>query len=135
MDKTFNELFDEFFKKQNEVNNIIGDIKEETKRIIDILAKIQDSTSIDEAIEFELDKTLGKPDKIEFYNENGLYYEKRIWHTPNGDMVKLIVTDDPTLIIAPPEPKTLKQQLDEAIESEDYEKAAIIRDKIENSSK
>jgi len=130
MDKTFNELFDDFFKKNNiNPNDKISVPKEDAQRLIDLLTN---SDIIDEQLEAEFDKTLGKPDKIEFYTENGFFFERRIWHTPQGDMYKLFVTDDPTLVMAPPIPKTLETQLNEAVENEDYEKAAIIRDRIQN---
>lgn len=141
MGKTFNELFDEFFNRSSiknindQISGIINDMREDTKRISDIIANLKDMSSMDEIIEEQLDKSLGKPDKTEFYSENGLFYEKRIWHTPNGDMVKLIVSDDPSLLTPPQESKSLETKLEEALETEDYEKAALIRDEIKKSKK
>lgn len=133
MEKTFNELFDDFFKKNNiNPEDKISVPKEDAQRLIDILTNIKPSEAMDLEMEAEFDKTLGKPDKIEFYTENGFFFERRIWHTPQGDMFKLFVSDDPTLVMAPPEPKSLESQLNEAVEDEDYEKAAIIRDRIQN---
>lgn len=141
MGKTFNELFDEFFNRSSiknindQISGIINDMREDTKRISDIIANLKDMSSMDEIIEEQLDKSLGKPDKTEFYSENGLFYEKRIWHTPNGDMVKLIVSDDPSLLTPPQESKSLETKLEEALETEDYEKAALIRDEIKKNKK
>lgn len=137
MGKTFNELFDEFFKKNNiNPNDKISEtLKDEAQRMIDMLSNFKNISEVDESIGEEMDKALGKPDKTEFYEEDGLFYEKRTWHTPDGDMVKLIVTDDPSLILAPPTPKPLQVQLDEAIADEDYEKAAAIRDIINSKNK
>jgi len=132
MDKTFNELFDEFFKRDNNSPKISLDdqIKDDVKKIIDILSQAKGSSSIDESMEQQMDESLGKPDKIEFYNEGHMFYEKRTWNTPNGKLVKLIVTDDPTLIEPPIPEKSLDEQLKEAVENEDFEKAAELRDKI-----
>lgn len=132
MDKTFNELFDDFFKRDNEKPKITLDdkVKDDVKKIIDILSQTQGPSSIDESMEQQMDESLGKPDRIEFYNEGSMFYEKRIWNTPNGKLVKLIVSDDPTLIEPPIPEKSLDEQLKEAVESEDFEKAAELRDKI-----
>ncbi len=134
MGKTFNELFDDFFKKNNinpndKLSETLKD-EDEAERMIKMLSNFKDITSIDDNIEAEMDKSLGKPDKIEFYEEGGLFYEKRIWHTPNGDLIKLIISDDPTLINMPKFEKPLQEQLDEAVAEENYEKAAAIRDKM-----
>ena len=135
MDKSFNELFDEFFKKNNiDPNDKIDDaIKDDAIKMIDMLSKFRTLDSvdnIDEAIEKEIDDSLGKPDKIEFYNEDDMFFEKRIWHTETGDVIKLIISDDPSLSKKPTKEKSLNQKLEDAVEKEDYEKAAAIRDEI-----
>jgi hypothetical protein len=132
MDKSFNELFDDFFKR-NKIRPEDGmddSIKDEILKMIDMLSKFNDVEMNEdfEDLEKEIDEEFGKPDKVEFYNENELFIEKRIWYTPDGELVKLIVSDDPSLLSKPK--KTLEQQLKEAVESEDYEKAALIRDQI-----
>ena len=137
MDKTFNELFDEFFKRNNiNPNDKLSDTaKENAKKMIDMLTNTKNVDNIDESVEKEIDATLGKPDKIEFYNEGNIFFERRIWHTQKGDLVKLIVTDEPTLKVAPAQEKPLKQQLDEAVAAEEFEKAAAIRDEIKKRKK
>lgn len=151
MGKTFNELFDDFFKRNNINPNdeITGPIKDEAKRMIDILSKITKfrNTDLNDADEMEklekefedmekqFDDSLGKPDKTEFYDENGLFYEKRIWNTPHGKIEKIIISDDPSLISIPVPEKTLQDKLNEAIESEDYELAAKVRDEISKRKK
>lgn len=125
MDKTFNELFDDFFSRNNKADD---QFKNELKKMLDKLAKSNDS--IDENMEKKMDESLGTPDVIEFYNEGPMFYERRIWETPNGKLVKLIVTDDPSLVQAPIPEKSLEEQLEEAVANEEFEKAAAIRDKM-----
>lgn len=139
--KSFDELFNEFFKRHNinPEDKISDNLRDEPKKMIDILTKIknldEDVHSIDEEIEKSIDEDLGKPDKIEFFNEDNLFYERRTWHTENGDLIKLIISDDPTLINAPKFEKPLQEQLDEAVADENYEKAAAIRDRMNPKKK
>lgn len=139
--KSFDELFNEFFKRHNinPEDKISDNLRDEAKKVIDILTKIknldEDLHSMDEELEKSIDEDLGKPDKIEFFNEDNLFYERRTWHTENGDLIKLIISDDPTLINAPKFEKPLQEQLDEAVAEENYEKAAAIRDKMNPKKK
>jgi len=137
MDKTFNELFDEFFKKNNinPSDKIADSIKGDAKKMIDMLTRVKNVDNIDEEVEKQIDTELGKPDKIEFFNKGNVFFERRIWHTQNGDIVKLLVTDEPTLKVAPAPEKSLKEQLDEAVEAEQFEKAAAIRDEMKRQKK
>ena len=134
--KTFDELFNDFFKRNifKSETKRTDELKEEAKKMIDILNKMNEvetnMNEIDESIEKNIDDNLGKPDKIEFFNENDLFFERRTWHTETGDLIKLIVSDDPTFGKTPKITKTLQQQLDEAVAEENYEKAAAIRDKL-----
>lgn len=139
--KSFDELFNEFFKRHNinPEDKISDNLRDEAKKVIDILTKIknldEDLHSMDEELEKSIDDDLGKPDKIEFFNEDNLFYERRTWHTENGDLIKLIISDDPTLINAPKFEKPLQEQLDEAVADENYEKAAAIRDRMNPKKK
>jgi len=137
MDKTFNELFDEFFQKNNikPEDKLSDSVKADAKKMIELLTENKNVDNIDEKVEEEIDTELGKPDKIEFFNKGNVFFERRIWHTPNGDIVKLLVTDEPTLKVAPTPPKSLKQQLEEAVEAEQFEKAAAIRDEMTKQKK
>lgn len=138
--KTFDELFNEFFKRNDiKPEDKINNLKEEAKKMIDILTNMknieEDIKNIDEEIEKSIDEELGKPDKIEFFNEDNLFFERRTWHTENGDLIKLLVSDDPTFGKQPKVEKSLQQQLDEAVTNEDYEKAAAIRDEMKKKKK
>lgn len=136
MDKTFNELFNEFFKR-NDINpneKLTESQKNNAKQMLDLLAKGGDNPKIDENQEKEMDEQLGKPDKIEFFNEGDTFFERRIWHTPTGDIQKLLFSKDPTLIITP-QPKDLQKELEVAVENEEFEKAAAIRDEMKKTKK
>lgn len=137
MDKSFNDLFNEFFKRNNinpddELND---DLEGTARKIIEMLTNANNIDSFDENLEMEIDKSLGKPDKIEFYNEGDMFFEKRIWSTENGDIVKIIVTDEPTLNMPPEMERPLEEQLEEAVEAEEFEKAAAIRDLIKKEKR
>jgi hypothetical protein len=120
MGKTFDELYSDFFKRNNKTNT-------KKDNLFDMLTNPN-------KLEEQIDK-MGKPDKIEFYNEGELFFEKRIWHTKYGDVVKIIVSDEPYLSMPPIKQKTLEEKLAEAIADENYEKAAVIRDEIANNKK
>jgi excinuclease UvrABC helicase subunit UvrB len=85
------------------------------------------------------DQNLGEPDEIENFQDGDLFFERRIWNTPTGQIMKLLVSDDPSKFIKQTQTqkvnkkvveKTLEIQLQEAVEAEDFEKAAQIRDLI-----
>jgi hypothetical protein len=137
MSKTFDELFDDFFKRHNikPEDKIEGPMKDDVMKIIDLLSTFNGSEDINPDEEELFDEALGKPDKIEFYNDGNLFFEKRIWYTDKGTLVKLIVNDDPMIPVEPLIKKSLEQQLTEAVDSEEFEKAAAIRDKINSKKK
>jgi len=131
MDRSFDDLFNEFFnRKPFNPQNHADRMRDEIKKMMDVLNNFDMSNGIDEDLEKQMDNSLGKPDSIETFSDGKLFFEKRIWHTPQGDIVKVVVTDQP---IVPTksvtvEIKSLQEQLDEAIANEDYLKAAEIRD-------
>jgi hypothetical protein len=137
MDKNFDDLFNEFFKR----NSPFGDFKtwmNDAESIFKMFGHALND-SFDESLEQELEKNLGKPDEVRYFTQNGMYFEKSIWHTQNGDMVKTVMSDDPSVfgdniefedenISTKKKEKPLELQLEEALEREDYERAAEIRD-------
>jgi hypothetical protein len=124
MGKTFDELYDDFFNKNSKSIN-----KTNTKKD-DLFDMLTNLNKLEEQIE-----KMGKPDKIEFYNENDVFFEKRIWYTENGDIVKLIISDEPFIEIPTIKEKSLQEKLTEAIAEEDYEKAVEIRNEINKNKK
>lgn len=125
MDKTFDELFSDFFNRNNPKDDeIFKKIREEAKKIIESINNFDD---ISNKTEEEMEELLGKPDVIETYFDGFIYYERKVWHTKNGDIVVLTASQNP---FEEQKEKSLEEQLQDAIDSEEYEKAAEIRDKI-----
>ena len=125
MDKTFDDLFNEFLKRNKEIigDDTMSTFKNEAKKLIDMIKNFE---SVGDELDKKIDLTLGKPDRIETYSDGIFFFENRVWHTPNGDIVKVIILDNPNNLKEPE--KSLQEQLDEAIANEEYEKAAQIRD-------
>jgi hypothetical protein len=129
MRKTFDELYSEFLNKSLDIYKKKAEQPKPQESDI-IMNMLTDAEGLDKYI-----TNLGKPNKIEFYNEADVFFEKRTWHTPHGDVVKIIVSDDPFMNISHLPKKSLEEKLADAVADEDYEKAAIIRDKIKNDKK
>jgi len=137
MSKNFDDLFNEFFRRRRGIINPLNEVnrmQDEVRKMMDMLMNFQSLPNIDEKLEKQMDDSLGEPDKIETYSDGVVFYEKRIWHTLNGDIVKLIVSDRPFNDTPKEKPvvkqKSLQEQLDEALANEDYLKAAELRDKL-----
>lgn len=137
MNNNFDDLFNEFFRRKKNIIdpfNEMNRMQDEVRKMMDMLMNFQSIPNIDENLEKQMDFSLGEPHKIETYSDGVVFYEKRIWHTPNGDIVKLVVSDRPFNNAPKEKPavkeKSLQEQLDEALANEDYLKAAEIRDKM-----
>ena len=132
MDKSFDELFNEFFKrkKSKSKDGFENSITDMHKKIIDMLSNFTPNDNIENIIENKFNDITTKPDKIEFYNEGDMFFEKRTWHTKDGDLIKIIITDEPYLQVTPAPQKSLEEKLEEAVKNEEYMKAATIRDLI-----
>jgi hypothetical protein len=141
MDKSLDDLFDDFFKRNkinpnDDINNELSDI---AKKMIDMLQSFGeldsnnidiDKINIEEDFNFD-DNELGTPDKIEFFTEDDLYFERRIWYTENGEFVQLIISDEPNINSQTKDKKQLlEDKLEKAIIEENYEEAAKLRDEI-----
>ena len=139
MSLSFNDLFNDFFnrKKKKDDDKLDNQINESAQKMLDILENIENKFDISEEIENKIDNDLGKPDSVERYIDKGMYFEKRIWRTENGELIKLLVSDRPFFdSLTPPIPeKPLQQQLDEALAIEDFEEAARLRDLINPKKK
>ena len=121
----FDELHDDFLKGQSGKT-----LDEKTKMVLDIIKKIHEVGENEFlADKTDLDIKLGKPDKVEYYNEGDMFFTKKTWITPIGEIIKTTISEDDTLMPAPSE-KTLEEKLEEAVADENYEKAAAIRDEI-----
>ena len=133
----FDDLFNKFFgRKREEKNESFDDAKERNlKGLIDMLSKFEDVTDLAGFGQF--DNEMGEPDKIEYYEEDGMYFQKKTWKVFGGEMVKIIVYDEPIDENSGRESKSLEEQLEEAVANEDYEKCCQLRDliKLDNLKK
>ena len=124
----FDDLFNDFFKKssnpfQNELDRIMKSLMNFRRMSNDEL----DINSVQDA--------LGEPDEVEEFEEEGLIFKKMIWNKPEGQYVKIIVTDVNTELEKKEANKTLEEQLTDAVEAEDYELAIELREKIKQQKK
>jgi len=128
----FNDLFNDFFNRRNKNANPLHD---ELRKLMETIASFK-SIENEKKLEQEIDKELGKPTQIEERVEDGVHYKKLTWVTPHGKFVKIIVTDAEEPKAKPrPQKKSLEQQLQEAVEAENYELAIELRDKIQSTNK
>jgi excinuclease UvrABC helicase subunit UvrB len=133
--ETFDELFDSFFNndKKSKRRGAGRPRKEDSydekaKKIIESLQNFSEIT--DNEKKYEIDNELGEPHEVNLFKADGLFFKRSIWHTENGDLVKLEVSD-----VAFDEKKSLEELLSEALEDENYEKAAEIRDELKKLEK
>ena len=136
MRKTFDELFNEFFnRKRNNLNTV----QNELQKIIESLMNFK-QIDVENLLEKSIEAELGEPNIIQEMEENGVILRKLIWNTPYGNFVKIIVLDseyDNEIKKQSPKikQKSPEEQLKEAVESENYELAIELRDKIKNTKK
>lgn len=138
MSKCFDDLFNEFLggglnnkKEDNKPKNLDFNIEDLIKTLsMDVNA--DDLSNLSDFYDFN--GGLGEPSEIKHYEEDGLFFEERIWETKNGAIRKLIVTDE-SLIKKFNVGLSLEDELEAAIKCEDYEKAAKIRDLINEEKK
>ena len=79
--------------------------------------------------DFSMLDDLGEPDTIEEFEDGGVNFIKKTWETEKGEFVMVeTVMDEQGNIFN--NSMTLEEKLEEALEEEEYEKAAILRDKI-----
>ena len=137
MNKTFDDLFNKFFKH----NSPFGGFKtwmNDAESIFKMFGHALND-NFDDSLEEEIQKNLGTPDEVKHFTQNGMYFEKSIWHTETGDIFKTVMSDDPSIfgdnikfdgeeVLSKKKEKSLETQLKEALESENYERAAEIRD-------
>ena len=122
----FESLFEKYFgkSKRSEINS------EELDSFAEMIEKLNDLTDSFNLTEsgFEPDEDdLGDPDKVVFFDENGFSFRKTTWNVDGGKVVKVEMISSP---IDEPKQISHEEQLKLAVESEDYEKAAKLRDII-----
>ena len=133
MDK-FDDLFDAF------MNNGDNNKKDENKNLFnDIFDKWSDLNGLDKDLIIDgLNESLGEPDKLENYEENGVYFQKQTWNTKHGQVIKTILSDVPFNKEKSRKREfkiPLEVQLESAVKEENYELAAKLRDRISKRDK
>ena len=177
MNKTFDELFDEFFgngpkkdnKKMNlnlkgmsdgaqeiDPKNLPDDLPKPIKDIIKALTGMEDVTDEDK---LDKDVDLGTPTDEEKTTDGDTTYEKKTWDTEFGKVTRITVSGSTNNLdnldaeeilnelrrkmgLSPigstnksKKKLSLEEELEIAIEKEEYEKAASIRDQIKERDK
>jgi hypothetical protein len=155
MSNKFNELFNEFFEEGSNEKPKKNSDAEKMTRLLNILSQSKSNTPDIDSIK-DIDSTLGEPDFVDYYEEDGFFYKKQIWITKMGRVIKKVMSDVP-FIDEHDEPKffkeelnnnqkrknrvdelfnrtrpskSLEEMLEEAVAKEDYELAATLRDEI-----
>ena len=146
---TFDELFESFFggdkpnkenkkniNKIDKIDKIDNEFQSKSKDFIDMLSNMKDNNEIEDISEMnrEIEK-LGKPDIIELYMEDEIYFKKSVWYTDMGDIIKTEISEKPFDMEGILDDDDLLTQLDNAVSDENYEKAAELRDKIRDEKK
>ena len=123
--KSFDDLFNEFFKRKN-----ANPIHDELKRIIEAMTNFKKIDNIED----NLGDELGEPSEVEELIEDGLLFKKLTWNTSHGKFVKIVVSDvQPS--DEPAKELNLEEQLQMAVDSEDYDLAIKLRDQIKAKKK
>jgi protein-arginine kinase activator protein McsA len=125
----FDDLFNDFLNDKS--NNKKDDSADMMANLFKKLSNLKNFDK--EGMMKELDSSLGEPDEFENYEENGVYFQKQIWNTKHGQVIKTVISDVPFKA-----PKTqikkqriaLEVQLENAVKVENYELAAKLRDRI-----
>jgi len=132
--KSFDDLFNDFFNEQPNERKYTNPVHEEIKKLMEALSSFKETEALDaeEMIANKLGINLGEPTSSEEIIEDGLRFTKLTWDTPNGRFVKIVVTDVLAGESNVENKKTLDEQLQEAVDNEDYELAIKLRDKINN---
>ena len=124
-DDELNSMFNEWEKRMRARKKNIDENKE--SMFDSFISNIKYSTSLGD--DFSKLKELGEPDEIEEFEEGGVNFIKKTWITEEGEyiMVETVLIDGSNIFTGS---KSLDEQLEEALENEEYEKAAELRDKI-----
>ena len=125
----FDELFNDFMgedsnKKRDDGADIMGNL----------FNKLSSLNNFDKnGLMNDLDHSLGEPDRFENFEKNGFYFQKQIWDTKHGQVIKTVISDVPFKGTKSETKKTripLEIQLETAVKEENYELAVKLRDRI-----
>jgi len=132
----FDDLFNDFFKNRKPIKKV--DDKPFISELKSLMNALSDFKTFDPEEGEEIQNKLGEPDEVQKFVENDMHFTRLIWNTPHGKFIKVLVTNDPDSFELPTydkEPKSLQEQLDEAVEAENFELAIKLRDQINGTKK
>tara|TARA_B110000211_G_C13773924_1_gene418760 strand:- start:119 stop:532 length:414 start_codon:yes stop_codon:yes gene_type:complete len=122
----FESLFEKYFGKSKR-SEIDSEELDNFAEMIEKLNEITDSFNLTDS-GFDPDEDeLGEPEDIIFFEENGFSFQKTTWNAEGGKIVKVEMISSP---IDRPKSVNYEKKLKLAIEAENYEEAAKLRDKI-----
>jgi hypothetical protein len=110
--------FDDF--STNNENDDSNEMDELFSKLISFIKDMKDHNDGVENTMFD-----NQPEKIEKIILDGVSYEKRTWVNNGVEFIKMTIINED-------EVKTLEEQLQDAIDIENYEEAARLRDLINN---
>lgn len=130
----FDKLFNQYFGENDKTNGF--------KMMMDLIKKLNNNNFTNLNSE---DEMLGEPTNTREFERDGVIFEESTWETPHGTIVRITTKEDIEFTEDffkrnnIPFGKTydnkkeisLEEQLKIAVKSEEYEKAAKIRDLIE----
>lgn len=126
-DSLFGKNKDQFDFKINETPKIPDEIKD----VISKLQNMTDESFNNEEIDGIFKSEMGEPSQIIEYTEGNIDYTKKVWETKDGKIVRIMATTKDGVKY---EDLSLDEKLEMAIQNEDYEEAAKIKEKIENKN-
>ena len=138
-----NDMFNDWEKRMKEHRKKMKDEgKSEDTPLNNLFGSITDFTRINE--DFSKIDELGEPDSVEEFEESGVKFIKKIWETEDGKYVLVesvgpITGSDVEEVLRTTmknpfnvQEVSLEDALEDALEGENYEEAARLRDEIKD---
>lgn len=138
MSNAFDDLIDDFLNHKSKKPEDLNSKENMTKTVLETIANFRMLGDDENALEESINEKLGEPNVIEITVEDGVRIQKLIWNTPDGQFVQIIVNDVSSIDTMEPQrvlELTLEEQLELAVEAEDYPRAIELRDQIKASKK
>jgi len=128
------EIFDTYFgKKMNQYHeNKESMIPDVVKDIISKIQEMSDESMSPEQIDKAFEEKMGVADETTEYNEGNIHYTKKVWVRDGGKFVRIIAKAADGIKY---DDLSLEEKLEIAIQNEDYEKAAVLRDELDKINK
>ena len=134
-DDLFNSLFGDGKNRRKDSDDSNNESNDSDARLNAFLDSLTNRfKELDDEQSENIEDKLGEPDRIEHYQQGHLYFERRIWLVERGQLVKILVSDEPFENEFPNHNTlSLEEQLNIAVETENYEEASVLRDLIKEA--